>query len=268
MSIDSRREDGAGAVNPKFQSLSPDKSSGERTIAPASIVADNRSEMGGATMRVWLIDDDNGKDAQSLEAVLKQLAACPQFGLTLLAARAFSQDLTAELRGRRPDVVLVREPAWPDGPWTQDLLGLGLAVVVATSPERCERFRGLADTHAVSFVPLRPSLECLLLALVSAAASERREAHYQNQVARLQQRLSDRIVIERAKGVLVQRLGVTEEDAYKRLRVLSRRQRRQIRDIAQSLLDTQALLLPGGNGFMDHAASEHLDETAKPPPPA
>jgi AmiR/NasT family two-component response regulator len=60
----------------------------------------------------------------------------------------------------------------------------------------------------------------------------------------VQQRLSDRIVIERAKGVLLQRLGISEEEAYKRLRVLSRRQRRPIRDIAQSLLDTQDLLVP------------------------
>jgi len=59
------------------------------------------------------------------------------------------------------------------------------------------------------------------------------------------------VVIERAKGVLLQRLGISEEEAYKRLRVLSRRQRRQIRDIAQSLLDAQALLTPEApaNGF-------------------
>ena len=218
-------------------------------------------------MRVWLVDDGSGTDPESLGALLKQLAACPECGLTLVAARAFAPELTVELRARRPDVVLVREPAWPEGPWTQDLLGLGPALVVAAAPERCQRFRALADAHPVSFVPLRPSLDCLWLALCGAWASQRRQAHYQNQVARLQQRLSDRIIIERAKGVLVQRLGVTEEDAYKRLRMLSRRQRRQIRDIAQSLLDTQSLLLPGGNGFMDHADNEAQNEMAKPPPP-
>jgi hypothetical protein len=215
-------------------------------------------------MRVWLVDDDNGSDVESLAARLNQLASRPEHCLTLMAARAFSPDLNAELRSRRPEIVVVREPAWPDGPWTQDLLGLGTALVVAAGPEGCERFRSLADMHPVSFVPLRPGLDCLWLALMSAAASQRREAHYQGQLARLQQRLSDRIIIERAKGVLVQRLGVSEEDAYKRLRVLSRRQRRQIRDIAQSLLDTQALLLPGGNGFLDHVDGERPTEPAKP----
>jgi len=35
------------------------------------------------------------------------------------------------------------------------------------------------------------------------------------------------------------------------MRVISRRQRRQIRDIAQSLLDTETLLLPELNRFLD-----------------
>src|SRR5262249_5371243 len=76
------------------------------------------------------------------------------------------------------------------------------------------------------------------------------------QVARLEQRLSDRIVIERAKGILIQRLKISEEEAYKRLHSLSRRQRRQIRDIAQSLLDTQLLLSPEINGLAPLLADE------------
>jgi hypothetical protein len=42
--------------------------------------------------------------------------------------------------------------------------------------------------------------------------------------------------------------------------VISRRQRRQIRDIAQSLLDTESLLLPEMNGFFEGEA-----EARKPP---
>ena len=58
----------------------------------------------------------------------------------------------------------------------------------------------------------------------------------------------------------MQRLHITEEDAYKRLRLLSRRQRRQIRDIAQSLLDTEFLFSPETNGIFWQA-----EETRKPP---
>ncbi|HMF13617.1 MAG TPA: ANTAR domain-containing protein, partial [Gemmataceae bacterium] len=159
-------------------------------------------------------------------------------------------------RARRPEVLVVRDAGWLDGPWTVDVLDRGPALVLAGSPEDCERFRALAEEHPVSFLPARPCLDGVWLALTSALASQRRHAQQKAQMARLQQRLEDRIVIERAKGVLVQRLGVSEEDAYKRLRVLSRRQRRQIREIAQSFLDTQSLLMPEGNGFLEQASSQ------------
>jgi response regulator NasT len=107
------------------------------------------------------------------------------------------------------------------------------------------------------------------LAILSALASRHRLLFWKAQAEQLQQRLNDRILIERAKGILVQRLGISEEEAYKRLRVLSRRQRRQIRDIAQSLLDTQSLLLPGGNGLLDlppHISGKEEPRSKMEPP--
>jgi hypothetical protein len=50
----------------------------------------------------------------------------------------------------------------------------------------------------------------------------------------------------------MQRLGVCEEQAYKQLRMQSRRQRKQIREIAQSILDTQFLL--EANGFLPYGS--------------
>jgi hypothetical protein len=217
-------------------------------------------------MRVWLVDDRTVDDPDGLEALLKQVAGRPNADLQLVGTRVLWPDFASELRARRPDVLVVHEPAWPEGPWTQDVLGLGHGLVVVGTPDGCERFRGLAELHPISFLPPRAGSEAMWLALTTALAAQRRQAYFKNQVARLQQRLNDRIIIERAKGVLVQRLGVTEEDAYKRLRVLSRRQRRQIRDIAQSLLDTQSLLLPDNNGFLEEPELQPRQETDNPMP--
>jgi hypothetical protein len=165
--------------------------------------------------------------------------------------------LPGAVRACQADVVLVGEATWPEGPWAQDLFALDIGLVMMITHQTSERFRPLAEQYPVVFLPPRPSPETLWMALLTARTAQLRQAHWHAQVARLQQRLADRIVIERAKGILVQRLGITEEEAYKRLRVLSRRQRRQIRDIAQSLLDTQSLLLPESNGFL---AENHLPE--------
>lgn len=210
-------------------------------------------------MRVWLVDDKRGDSAGSLQALLRQLEERPGTDLRLLGASAFQPDFAAAMRKLVPellDVLVIQERACPEGAWTAEVLDLGLGIVLVTEPERTERFRTLADLHPLVFVPPRLDLESLWLALLGALASQRRQAHWKLQVARLQQRLTDRIVIERAKGVLVHRLGISEEDAYKRLRLLSRRQRRQIRDIAQSLLDTQFLFLPEVNGCSTHPQPE------------
>ena len=84
-----------------------------------------------------------------------------------------------------------------------------------------------AVTEAVRTIGSWEQDDVTIGAVEAALSGLRRQRHWKAQVEQLQQRLQDRIVIERAKGVLVQRLGITEEEAYKRLRVLSRRQRQQ-----------------------------------------
>jgi len=214
-------------------------------------------------MRVWLVEDRPGDDPGGLESLLNQLAARPETSLSLLLVRPGWSDFMAELRQRPPDVLLVQDAPWLDGPWTVDVLNQGPALLLAGDVAGCERFRALALEQPIVFLPGSCSPESLWSGLISAQACQRRHAAQKSMMSRLQQRLDDRIIIERAKGILVQRLGLTEEDAYKRMRVLSRRQRRQIRDIAQSFLDTQSLLMPDDNGFLEKEPAPQLD-SAKP----
>jgi hypothetical protein len=213
-------------------------------------------------MRVWLVDEQPGESAPPLEPVLRQLAERAGDRMTLLGCGPLRPGLAAELSGWQLDVLVVRETCWPDGPDAQALLDLDVGLLVVAAEGRCERFQPLADVYPLGLAAPPAGPADLWPALLATLAARRRHLKAKADLARLQQRLSDRIVIERAKGILVQRLGITEEDAYKRLRVISRRQRRQVRDIAQSLLDTESLLLPEMNGFFDAAEGE------KRPPPA
>jgi len=213
-------------------------------------------------MRVWLVDEKN-TGSSGLEALLRQLEERIGADARLLGASVFQPDLAAAMRKLVPDlldVLVLNEQVCPDGAWIQDVLSLGVGVLVVTTVERLERFRALAATHPIHFLMSGSGAESLWLALVATAAAQQRDAQWKKEIAHLQQRLNDRIIIERAKGILVQRLHITEEDAYKRLRLLSRRQRRQIRDIAQSLLDTEFLFSPETNGIFWQA-----EETRKPP---
>ena len=201
-------------------------------------------------MRVWLIDERQASSPSALEDLLRKLEQQAGTDLHLLGTSPFQPDFPAALRTFLPehlDVLVINECACADAAWTQDVLSLGAGLTLVTTPERAGRLRALADSHALSFVPSSASAETLWLALVGAEAARQRELQWKKEIAQLQQRLADRIVIERAKGILIQRLHITEEQAYKKLRVLSRRQRRQIRDIAQSLLDTELLFFSEAN---------------------
>ena len=58
----------------------------------------------------------------------------------------------------------------------------------------------------------------------------------QQQTDDLRQALEDRKIVERAKGILQQKHGLTEEEAYLRLRNESRRLRRPMRDLAEAVI--------------------------------
>lgn len=222
-------------------------------------------------MRVWVVDDQAGDNLGTLGSVLRLLQERAGSLVQVIGVSTYQPDFTAAMGKLLPDLldlILVRDKAWPTGADLQPVLALGAGLVIATTPAGAERFRGLTDQHPVWFVREVPDAEELWLALVSAQASRRRHLQGRFQLQRLQQRLDDRIIIERAKGILVQRLKISEEEAYQKLRLQSRRQRRQIRDIAQSLLDTQSLLEPAasGNGAPSHDEEEVVREHDQFPP--
>jgi hypothetical protein len=207
-------------------------------------------------MRVWLVDDRQATSPQSLDWLLRHLTAESDDEVRVLGSGPFWTGLVAELRNTLPDVLILHAPAWPEGAGLTDLLEKGLGLVVCVGGEEYLRFLTLAEVYPVWLLPPVPDREVLRLALLGTFAAQRRHNYYLAQIAHLQQRLRDRVVIERAKGVLMHRLGITEEEAYNRLRVLARRQRRQMQDVAQSLLDTECLLLPEVNELAEGNGSE------------
>ena len=65
------------------------------------------------------------------------------------------------------------------------------------------------------------------------------KAHLAEENARLKRMLEERKVVERAKGILMRKHGLTEEDAYLRLRNESRRLRRPMKDLAEAIILTE-----------------------------
>lgn len=202
-------------------------------------------------MRAWFLQGDQGSENDALACRLRQWASQPENGCWSIDCLRGAPDVAALVQGRCPDVLLAAEPFSLAGPWLTDVLEQGVGLVVATPPERASALLPLAEQYAVQLIPSPPSVEELSLAVLNVLAALRRQRGWQARIDHLQQRLNDRILIERAKGILVERLAISEKEAYQRLRLQSRRQRRPIRDIAQCLLDAQSLFSPEINGLVE-----------------
>jgi AmiR/NasT family two-component response regulator len=83
-------------------------------------------------------------------------------------------------------------------------------------------------------------------AIEVALRRHREQARLNEKVAQLESALDRRAVIERAKGILMERHQVGERQAFELLREHARASGRRVVDVAQSVLEGHALLPPRG----------------------
>jgi two-component system, response regulator PdtaR len=196
-------------------------------------------------LRVVVADADPAS-GRSLQALL------PRLGHEACAAAAAPQ--LAELcRALRPDLVIadaalpgLAEAAaevWRDGP-----VPFVLVTDADPAPFGDAVFARLA----------RPVTEAALGPAVAVAVSqfERSEA-LRREVAELRQALEERKLVERAKGAVVKRTGVPEDEAFRRLRKYASDRNLKLADAARSVLNSEAVFadLDDGGGYRHHAAA-------------
>jgi response regulator NasT len=87
---------------------------------------------------------------------------------------------------------------------------------------------------------VKPVNEAELLATIEIAATRFAERRKMAQeTADLRETLDDRKIVERAKGLLMARDGMSEEDAHRHIQAQARRERRSMREVAQEILDRE-----------------------------
>jgi response regulator NasT len=75
-----------------------------------------------------------------------------------------------------------------------------------------------------------------------ALARFEQQAHVRRQLSEVQQQLADRKLIDRAKGLLVEKRGISEAEAYASMRQLAMRQNLKLVDIARQIIAMADLL--------------------------
>lgn len=133
---------------------------------------------------------------------------------------------------------------------TRTLGRLTRAAVVWFVPPSAEEPAGLwqhmdsEDWPVWTVLPLDAPRWQVVAACRALVATTRRLRAARREVEEANRKLEDRKLIERAKGILMDRFDLAESEAYKRLRDTAMRQRKPLREIAQSIIEFASMETP------------------------
>jgi response regulator NasT len=122
--------------------------------------------------------------------------------------------------------------------------GLRRPVVVVTGVEDPELVDRSIETGVGAYLT-KPIDDRELDAAIKLAASRQAElAALEAEVDRAQQALADRKVVERAKGLLMNALQLSEPDAFRRLQLTARERNLKLVEVARRVVEQESLLDP------------------------
>jgi len=122
--------------------------------------------------------------------------------------------------------------------------GLRRPVVVVTGVEDPSLIERSIASGVSAYLTKPVDTLQLQAALELAAARHAEYCELEGEVERAQQALEDRKMVERAKGLLMTALDLSEADAFRRLQLTARERNLRLADVAARIVEQQRLLEP------------------------
>lgn len=172
-------------------------------------------------------------------------AALAEAGEQVVGEAATLAELELSFKDNHPEVVLLDASLLPMPQPLRELLHPAALVVVRSAETDNETL--LAITHSGAFATLtKPFTPEDAVAEIALAVMRNEDLMQCNaELDKVQTRLADRIVIEKAKGLLIAHEGLTEPEAFKRIHFAARKANRTMREIAD---ETVARFAEGTGG--------------------
>ena len=190
-------------------------------------------------LRVLIIDESRTRAAELC-------AGLALAGHQVAAVLPSSEDLTARIESIKPDIILIET----ESPSRDTLEHLG--VMNQTMPHPVVIFSQTGDSEAIRTAVkagvsayVVDGFDISRLRSVIDVAVARFEEHQalKTALAQASRQLSERKVIEKAKGILMKSRGMDEEAAYAALRKLAMERSIPLAQVAANLVDTAHLVL-------------------------
>lgn len=188
-----------------------------------------------------VVGEDEATTLEYLQEIL------PTLGHEVVGVASTGRDLVERCRRDAPDLVVtdIRMP---------ELDGIDAAVqiyqdkpipVILISGFVDPEFISRAEHHHILGYLIKPIKRAELEAAIAIAMRRFEEFEkLRKEASDLRQALADRKVIERAKGVLMKKAKLDEQEAFRRLQRLARETNRKLAEIAQMILLTDQAISP------------------------
>jgi two-component system, response regulator / RNA-binding antiterminator len=115
-------------------------------------------------------------------------------------------------------------------------------IVMFTDDATSSSMESAIDAGVSAYIVAGLQAERVKPVLDVALARFKREQKLLDELTDTRRQLADRKLIERAKGVLMARSGLTEDQAYQKLRSMAMNKKLKLAEIAQRVLDVEDLL--------------------------
>jgi two-component system, response regulator PdtaR len=192
-----------------------------------------------AGLRVLIAEDD------PLVAITlsDQLA---ELGHTVVAVASDGRE-AIDMAGReRPEIALldIKMPN-VDGITAAEQIATGLDIPMLMLTAYSDRPLVIraAEAGALAYLLKPISSEELAAAISLAVARHHEKVALKHEVDRLEETLAERTVIDRAKMILMEHAGLSEEEAYSRIRQMAREKRVKMVAIAQRIIGAEEFLM-------------------------
>ncbi|HEV3255321.1 MAG TPA: response regulator [Gemmataceae bacterium] len=173
----------------------------------------------------------------------------PRLGHQVVAAAKTGRELVEQCRDTRPDLIItdINMPDLDGIDAAMQIYQSGPVPVILVSAYHDPELLKRAEADHILAYLIKPIKQADLEPAIGIAMRRFEQfVALRQEAADLRQALDDRKVIERAKGILMKKTGLDEQDAFRRLQKLASEKNRKLVEIAQMVLTAEeALHMPG-----------------------
>ena len=192
-------------------------------------------------LRVMLVDDKSDR-REMLDHALRDVDC------VLVACVSGDRELLSAVDSCNPDVILIDIEA-PGRDTLESLESVQSTVprpmVMFSQDDDNQTIRRATQAGVSAYVVDGLQTQRVRPIIDAAVARFQHFNHLESELQKARQQLNDRKTIDKAKGIIMQQRGLSEEQAYQAMRKLAMDTNRKVAEVAQSIIEAASILSGG-----------------------